>query len=64
MLTHDRQPMSLPQMTTQEGGDGAPFEAKMKRFVAELCKQQVEGARLDAAIATNLKALGFGYGRS
>ena len=36
----------------------------MKRFVAKLCKQQVEGARLDAAIATNLKALGFGYGRS
>ena len=36
----------------------------MKRFVAELCKQQVEGARLDAAIARNLRALGFGYGRS
>ena len=40
--------------------DGEPFEAKMKRLVAELQSQQGEGVRLDAAIAENLKALGFG----
>ena len=40
--------------------DGEPFEAKMKRLVSELQSQQDEGARLDAAIADNLKALGFG----
>ncbi len=40
--------------------DGEPFEAKMKRLVAELHAQQTEGARLDAAIAENLKTLGFG----
>ena len=40
--------------------DGEPFEAKMKRLVAELRAQQAEGARLDAAIVDNLKALGFG----
>ena len=39
--------------------DGEPFEAKMKRLVAELQAQQEEGAKLDAAIAENLKALGF-----
>ena len=40
--------------------DGEPFEDKMKRLVAELRAQQAEGARLDAAIGENLKALGFG----
>ena len=40
--------------------DGEPFEDKRKRLVAELREQQAEGARLDAAIADNLKALGFG----
>ena len=39
--------------------DGEPFEAKMKRLVAELQARQAEGARLDAAIAENLKAIGF-----
>ncbi len=39
--------------------DGEPFEGKMTRLVAELQAQQAEGARLDAAIAENLKALGF-----
>ena len=39
--------------------DGEPFEDKMKRLVAELREQQSEGARLDAAIAENLTALGF-----
>ena len=40
--------------------DDEPFEAKMKRLVAELREQQAEGARLDAAIAENLKGLEFG----
>ena len=40
--------------------DGEPFEAKMTRLVAELREQQAEGARLNAAIAENLKGLGFG----
>ena len=40
--------------------DAKPFEDKMRRLVAELQAQQAEGARLDAAIAENLKALGFG----
>ena len=40
--------------------DGEPFEDKMNRLVAELREQQAEGARLDAAIAENLTALGFG----
>ena len=40
--------------------DGEPFEAKMQRLVAGLQAQQAEGARLDAAIAENLKAIGFG----
>jgi type I restriction enzyme M protein len=39
--------------------DGEPFEAKMRRLVGELRVQLAEGARLDAAIAENLKALGF-----
>ena len=39
--------------------DGEPFDTKMRRLVAELQAQQAEGARLDAAIAENLKALGF-----
>jgi len=40
--------------------DGEPFEEKMTRLVAELGEQQVEGARLDAAITENLNVLGFG----
>ena len=43
-----------------QADDGEPFEAKMTRLVAELRAQQAEGARLDAAIAENLEALGFG----
>ncbi len=39
--------------------DGEPFEQKMRRLVAELEVQRAEGARLDAAIAENLKMLGF-----
>jgi type I restriction enzyme M protein len=40
--------------------DGSPFEEKMKRLVATLREQQTEAARLDAAIASNLKELGYG----
>ena len=40
--------------------DGEPFEDKMKRLAMQWRKQQAEGARLDAAIEANLKALGFG----
>jgi type I restriction enzyme M protein len=40
--------------------DGEPFEEKMKRLVATLREQQAEALRLDAAIAANLKELGFG----
>ena len=40
--------------------DGEPFQDKMTRLVAELREQQAESARLDAAIAQNLTALGFG----
>ena len=39
--------------------DGEPFEEKMAHLVAELQEQQAEGARLDATIAANLKALGY-----
>ena len=39
--------------------DGEPFKDKMKRLVAQLREQQAEGAHLDAAIADNLKTLGF-----
>ncbi len=39
--------------------DGEPFEDKMNRLVAELREQRAEGARLDAEIEKNLKALGF-----
>ncbi len=39
--------------------DTEPFDEKMKRLVAQLKEQQAEGAKLDAAIAENLKELGF-----
>jgi len=40
--------------------DDEPFDEKMKRLVATLREQQAEAARLDAAIAANLEALGYG----
>ena len=40
--------------------DGEPFEEKMKRLTATLREQQAEAAKLDAAIAKNLKELGYG----
>jgi type I restriction enzyme M protein len=40
--------------------DGEPFEEKMQRLTAMLREQQDEAANLDAAIAANLKELGYG----
>jgi len=40
--------------------DGEPFEEKMKRLTAMLREQQAEAARLDTAIAANLRELGYG----
>ena len=39
--------------------DGEPFEIKMPRLVAELNAQFAESAKLEAAIRTNLKGLGY-----
>jgi type I restriction enzyme M protein len=39
--------------------DSEPFEEKMKRLAAQLRQQQKEAAKLDAAIAANLKELGY-----
>ena len=40
--------------------DGEPFEEKVQRLTATLREQQAEAAKLDAAIAANLKELGYG----
>jgi type I restriction enzyme M protein len=40
--------------------DGEPFDEKMKRLTATLREQQAEAAKLDEAIARNLKDLGYG----
>ncbi len=40
--------------------NGEPFAEKMARLAAQLRDRQAEGARLDARIAANLEALGFG----
>ena len=48
--------------TEAQQDDGEPFEDKMKRPSAELRAQQAEARRIDAAIAANLKKLGFGDG--
>ena len=40
--------------------DGEPFAEKMRRLTATLREQQAEAAKLDAAIAVNLKELGYG----
>ncbi len=42
-----------------QADDDEPFEDKMQRLVAQLREQQAEAAKLDAAIAANLKQLGF-----
>ena len=38
-------------------GDGEPFEDKMNRLTATLREQQADAAKLDAAIAANLRGL-------
>ena len=40
--------------------DAEPFDEKMKRLAAVLREQQTKTAKLDAAIAANLKELGYG----
>jgi len=40
--------------------DGEPFDEKMKRLTTLLRQQMEEGKKLDAAIETNLKELGYG----
>ena len=40
--------------------DREPFEEKMKRLTTTLLERQAEAAKLDAAIAANLKELGYG----
>ena len=40
--------------------DAEPFAEKMKRLAATLRQQQAEAAKQDAAIALNLKELGYG----
>jgi type I restriction enzyme M protein len=40
--------------------DDEPFDGKMKRLTATLREQTEEAAKLDAAIAANLKELGYG----
>jgi type I restriction enzyme M protein len=40
--------------------DGEPFEEKMRQLTAMLWQQQEEAVKLDAAIAANLKELGYG----
>ncbi len=46
--------------TEAQQDDGEPFAEKVARLVAELRAQQPEAAKLDAAIAANLKELGYG----
>jgi len=45
---------------TEAEEDEEPFETKMARLAADLRAQQVEAARLDAAIAAALRELGYG----
>lgn len=40
--------------------DGEPFEEKMARLVSLFREQSEEGEKLDAAIAANLEAIGYG----
>ena len=40
--------------------DGEPFQEKMQRLSTTLREQQAEAAKLDGAIAANLKELGYG----
>jgi type I restriction enzyme M protein len=40
--------------------EAEPFGEKMQRLAAQLREQRAEAAKLDAAIAANLKELGYG----
>lgn len=40
--------------------DGEPFDEKMQRLAATLREQQAETLKLDAAIASNMRELGYG----
>lgn len=44
----------------EQEDDGGTFEENMVRLTATLRQQRAEAARLDAAIAANLKGLGYG----
>jgi type I restriction enzyme M protein len=44
----------------EQEDDGEPFAEKMLRLATILGEQQMETIRLDAAIAANLKELGYG----
>ena len=55
VLTPGRYVGAAPQEEDRE-----PFEDKMKRLVAQLRDQQDKATELDATIAANLEALGFG----
>ena len=50
--------LPAPSAARQTGGE--PFEDKMKSLTVTLREQQKEAAKLDAAIAANLKELGYG----
>ena len=41
--------------------DSEPFDEKMKRLTTTLRQQHAEAAKLDAAIAANLKELGYDF---
>ena len=47
-------------ITARKKDDTEPFEEKMRRLVAILQEQQAEAAKLEAAIAANLRGLGYG----
>ena len=51
---------TLMDRVHRELTDGAPFEEKMPRLVAELHAQFAESAKLESQIRANLKGLGFG----
>ena len=40
--------------------DAEPFDERMRHLAATLREQQADAAELDAAIAANLRELGFG----
>lgn len=56
---HVLNPGRYVEPEAQEKGDES-FDQKMKRLALRLRQQQAECARLDTAIATNLKELGYG----